>query len=918
MDAMGDPLDFEGADRIVRLIGALYQRPRRGDRPRELQEDSVRWSPDYQEERSERLGLPMVSLVRPVGQRGVLRELARRLEDAKPHGVRHAYLALGSEAAEDDVKTVQKILLNARNELINSPKVRGSRLRFKLFTLVVGLMNEKVPAGAQNPDGLLLQRVRRLSLQERFRSTIQSFGDQLPGDKFWWKVPLLALRFLSWATFGIVVTGRVPVLSGKYRWFLRQPHLAPEMSGSFVRFAQRLTDGQWEKEAPEYVCRLLVNAFLEDLRRGYRLRPWQLGRRRMTYPVLLLDDITTTNGGFSLLRLINDVRNQIGLFDPLLVVSASVEVPPDSGVNDPGRPHYAAPRAPKAYNVWQERLRDDRRARRDNAWYLPIKISAPSPEHDEEARQVPSAYRLNRRQWRPPWWASRWTRVGAPLLVVALVAGLLLFFDEGTRQSHCGTDSASLTAIGSECIGISDGSFDLFQPSDASIQLVEQTVLAQNRRAEALHAASPLRPYITLVDLESLTSSTGTVDGLTAERESLEGFAVAQLRQLSASTNNDPIVRILVANAGRNMQHGPQVADLLRTMADQDRSIVGVVGLDMSSEATSDTITALTAAGIPMVAATLSADSLSVQNPMYYQVAPKNQREANVVAAYAEQLSTKRSVRVYYSDDATDIYSTNLRDDAVASFTARGFQVEARPFTPNGSGGASSAAQHYGEHVVGNADTAGRDTCSFDGVVFFAGRGVPDFGDFVHGAAQCGTKAVIIGDDDVSRYAADELARQQNRALPYYYASFAVASADPVGNALDFYPALNQMFPFEHTAQGRSLDGHGALSFDAAQVMITATEYLRETKVAIPVTPGTVWREITAIHTSSGTDSASKGIDGVTGTIDYGGDIGVTVPEDKPVAILRVEGAVVKDPPAGFCGKSSEQAPSSWCPASEG
>jgi hypothetical protein len=74
--------------------------------------------------------------------------------------------------------------------------------------------------------------------------------------------------------------------------------------------------------ALEYVARLLVNAFLEDLRRAYLLRPWHLlRRRRMTYPMLLLDNIAVDNGGYLLLRLVNDVRNQVGVFDPLLVVA---------------------------------------------------------------------------------------------------------------------------------------------------------------------------------------------------------------------------------------------------------------------------------------------------------------------------------------------------------------------------------------------------------------------------------------------------------------------------------------------------------------------------------------------------------------------------------------------------------------------
>lgn len=926
----GGGLDFGGADRVVKLIGALYQRPRLGDWPRELHESDVEWKPGYQRERerSGRRGLPMVCLVREPQREGVLKEIQRRLTEAKPDGVRLAYLDLDEKLTPAEtgvdrrgVESVRDILWHARNQLIRNPKVRGRSPRFGLFTLVVWLMSQQLPPHEQNPDRELLRRIQRLGLVERFRSTIQNVDDRLPDDKFWWKVPLLLLRGLTALSFRVAVTGRVPVLSGQYRWFLRQPHLAPEMSGNFVRFARRLVDGEWQNEAPEYVSRLLVNAFLEDLRRAYRLRPWQWRRRRMTYPVLLLDNITRTNGGYTLLRLVNDVRNQVGLFDPLLVVSASQDVPPDAGLTDSSRPKCDARHAGAGYREWQNDLLNDRRARRDNAWYLPIRISedasAGALEGAAQALRSLGGYQLNRRQSRPPWWASRWSRIGAPAVVVVVVAAFLVVQHENTLRSHCGTEIESLAWTGTECIGLSDGTYDLFQPSDSSIQQAEQVILAQNHRAEELHATYPQRPYITLVDMEAFTSSTGTADGLTAERESLEGFAVAQLRQIQAPTDSDPIVRILVANAGRGMSQGPRVAGMLRTMAEQDHSIVGVVGLDMSSKATQDTIVALTNAGIPMAAATLSADVLADQNPMYFQVAPQNRREAEVVAAFADQLAgAPRSVRVYYSDDATDTYSLNLREDALKSFSDRHFQVEARAFTPNVTGAGPLPHESLGDPLVGNANAAGRDTCSYNGIVFFAGRGVPDYGDFIHSAGQCGSKAVVIADDDVTRYVADQTAREQNRALPYYYVSFATAPVTlPVGMARDFYTTLDQIFQFEQTSQGRSLDGHAALSFDAAQVMITATAYLRETAATIPVTPGSIWREITAIHTSQpDAQQTNKYIEGVTGTIDYGGDIGRNVPENKPVAVVRVNGGEVDPDIPAFCGTSASRPSEPWCP----
>ncbi|WP_033293882.1 ABC transporter substrate-binding protein [Amycolatopsis jejuensis] len=928
--AEGERLAFAGADRLVKLIGALYQRPRVGDRPRELRDDGE-WRPGYHRERTGRRGLPMVCLVGDARE-GVLEELGSRLRRAKPDGtVRFAYLSLDEfpdtdttgDATDASVEAVREILWHTRNTLLRSPRTRGSRLRFGLFTLVDQLMAKRFPPDDSDPERTLLRELQENGLLIRFRSTLDNVSRELVPQHPTWRFPLLVLRLLTLATFRLAVTGRVPGLSGRYRWFLRQPHLAPEMSGSFVRFALRLTDGEWQNESPEFVARLLVNAFLEDLRRAYTVRPWQFWRRRrMTYPVLLLDEVGTANGGYRLLKLINDVRNQVGLFDPLLVVSASQAPPPDDAPNVT-RPKYHATDAADAYRAWQNALGADRRARRPTAWYLPIGLDRPQTEGGKaEVRKrmmaLGDTYDLPRRQARPAWWATRWVRAGVPALILLLVAGFLVVRDQGFRASHCGTTSEWLTWTGTECVGMSDGTFTLFQPADDTIRQVESVIADQNRRAAELHAAHPERPYITLVDLEALTSSNGTSEGLTAERESLEGFAVAQLRQLNATATAEPIVRMLIANAGLGMRQGVAVARQLRRMAQEDPSIVGVVGLDMSSEPTFETIRALGDAGIPVVASTLTADQLADQNPIYFQVAPQNRREAAVAAAFTAQQPGPRTVRVYYSDDDADTYSTNLRDDLLKSYKERGFAVEARAFGPDGGQVAPPSHVRYGDRIVGNAAAAGRDTCSYNGFAFFAGRGVPDFGDFLAGAAQCGSTATIIGDDDVSRFVADSVAREQNRALPYYYLSLASEPAtEAKGLARDFYTTLNRtLFPFEQTARGRSFDGHAALSYDAALVMITATAYLRETSADIPVTPGAVWREITAIHTSRpDANQTNKYIEGVTGTIDYGGDIGRNVPENKPVAVLRVEGGEVDAALHGFCGKAVVHSSDPWCPA---
>jgi hypothetical protein len=927
---------FEHAVQLYRLIGALYQRPRFGDRPRTLRTEDFTWGASVDEDRrSPTRGLPMVCLICPDGPADLLNRIDQLLDEARHTGggLRHIRLDLagkskpsvirpveaatpdadGSGWTRADVLRVRELLRQARNGLVKSPKTRGSLLRFPRFSLVHQLMGEPSDPNDPSPDGTSARMLRERSAMRRIGHAVRTVDKELPESASRWRIPLWLVYLLTLGVFRVAVTGRVPLISGRYRWFMRQPHLAPELSGSFVRFAERLVE--WPQEAPEFVARLLVNAFLEDLRLAYRLRPWQLfRRRRMTYPILLLDDITADNGGYLLLRLVNDVRNQVGVFDPLLLIATSAEVPPEALSADEEGP---ATEAGDAYVAWQNALREERLAREKSTWYLTIGIPDPAAAPKTAAQKLRSfgGFDAGRKAGRPALIASRWLRIPVVAAVLATAIAAILV----TRHDRCGSWHSSLSWTGSECIGSTDGSFDLFQPSDSATKSVVSTIQQQNQEAARLHAASPQRPYITIADLQATTSANRTADGLTAEREALEGVAVAQRRQLNKSGNSDPIVRVLIANGGQNMLQGATVARQLGSLAAQDPGrLVGVVGLDNSSKQTIDAIDALADAGLPVVSAPLSEDHLTTDHPLYFQVAPKNSTEVAVASAFASRLvgaAVPRSVQIYYSDDASDTYSTNLRDDAVRAFTSRGFQVQATAFTPSGPPVQHSVHASRDDQLIGNANSAGRDTCEYKGIAFFAGRGVPDYGDFIDSAAQCRSEAVFLGDDDVSRYVADAATRENTRALSYYYLSFAFAP--PVnalqGPQLDFYHTLNQLFPFENRpSTNRSLDGHAALSYDAANVLITAVSYLRSGNQNIPITPTAVWREITDIH---GSQAQHRLIDGVSGTIDYGGDIARQVPLHKPVAILQVRHGEVNPNIVGLCGTAAGFTPSAWCPS---
>ncbi|MGH3623458.1 MAG: hypothetical protein ACRDQ5_16950, partial [Sciscionella sp.] len=867
---------FDGVVEVVELLGTLYARPTVGDNP---PGEYTRW------ERRGRRGLPMVCLVRPDEHRALLPALLGRLAGARPYRVPHAYVDLERDSGSGEpgstvsselsdkvrVTKVRSALQSVSGELAKSVNAKAGRIRFRRFDLLDWLMSEDlsdVDTGKRGSE--LRTRLRQRDIAQRFDDMLSTIGKRMPDVPAWLRWIPAVLRLLPPLLFAIQVTGRVPLISGEYRWFLRQPNLAPEVPGGFVGFAERLTKGEWTNEAPEQLARLMTNALLADLRRAYRWRPWQLrGARRTTYAVVLLDNITRNNGGYALLKLINDVRNETGRFDPLLVVSASRKVPPDA-LDPPGpvakelewpagsgtrRLVYDAVNARDGYAAWQSSLLADRRARRDTAWYLPVAV----PGRPTEPQRAQLEQRLSGvrpyRMIRPPLWSGRLLRVS---VVAVLLLGAAVTYTTWSHK-HCGGWtrwpgwSPEVTLVDGQCVGVTDGSFDIFSPSDAQTRKVEAQILKQNQQAEQRRKTTS-RPYMTLVALQALTTNPPvTPDSLTAERESLEGVAVAQARQLAKPGVNDPIVRILIANAGAGMHEGRLVARQLGRMADPqdsmyDPSLVGVVGLNLSSQPTFNTITELTNAGLPVVASTLSADHLGDGHPMYFQVSPQNRREAAVAAAFVDyQLQNHsaqdKSVRVYYSDDTSYLYSTNLRYDVLHSFRNRsGFTASARAFTPSGPAPTHTEHQKYQEPLVGDAQQAGQDSCNAKGFVYFAGRGLPDFQEFVDGADQCPQPPRILADDDVTRYVADQAAREPNSAVPFWYQSFAVPpDVNDKSSKPSFYYAgrdsLHSLFPFENGHKSRSLDGHAALAYDATLTMITAVRHLREGSQTIPMTP---------------------------------------------------------------------------------
>jgi hypothetical protein len=929
----------EGFAALIRTVRELYKRPRR----RCTREDTP----------------PILGCVQATQKKSLLVEsIAGRLtaEDKQPL-VAHVQVVLDSEEEKGsppadaklapvtarDVEALRDVLKRTANGLA---KGNGGSYRFPRFWLAVWLMSEVVPGGTvEDRRSTLRERLyqRAVTRASRGGRNVGPVKANLPVwvQMLW--VILLPLFF--WGRH----SGKVPGIGRTYRWFLRQSDVPPGKD-SFFELALQLTKDEWEGEKHEKVARLLVNAFLEDLRDDFRGAGW-IHPYHTTFPVVLLEGITRRNGGYTLLRMVAEVRNDTRLFDPLLLVTTSRRVPPLAEPLEADASPADGARSRSLVKAWQRRMQAKSRQRQIEAWLIPITIGTPEKRSTTAAKSGLSklsaaagkaaAPQLSAAQpdqqggaapperlkhVKRPWWRTR--RGGGLIAFVALglVGGGYAGFGFADDYRHCGDGfswlglepaTTSVTRIGGTCVGVTDGSNALLLPS-SSFDEVRTTILSQNQRSLEVSKDQPNRPLITLVFMASANDQAASNNVLTAEREQLAGIAVAQAVQLAKPPQSyEPLLRVLIANAGPRLQHGQLVARQLGEMAAADPSIVAVVGMVESRQSTATTIKALAEVGLPTVAATLTADTMVDVSKLYFQISPQNAREAAVAAANVSRLLTTgkdpfgrplaRRARVYKSDDPTDTYSQNLAADLKASFTARGIPVETVPFTPSGQDPSKM-----------DAGTAGRDACDAGGVVLYAARGLVDFQAFLGGIAdRCRDQPpYVLAGDDVTKYVADRVVSGANRSVPFQYLSLALAPelrGEVPAEASDFYAQLNSVFPYETTGRGRTLDGHAALNYDAAYTVVVAVSYLRRDHVAI--NGGTVW---TALQSMTDAGGAQRSYRGVTGKIDFGGTIGRRVPVDKPITIVTFRNG---QPSAGdnlVCGARTDRRTKPWCPFDRG
>jgi len=291
------------------------------------------------------------------------------------------------------------------------------------------------------------------------------------------------------------------------------------------------------------------------------------------------------------------------------------------------------------------------------------------------------------------------------LLALLLLAGIGAYAARNLIHPPGGSSGGTATAtpalpngIGvskapdGESIGISDGTFafdtnrpdgrfktqaaEKLKASDVSgAESLWQSGLQQDTNdAEALIYLEDQRvlasgnPYITLVVGTMLTG-----DNVGVGQDDLQGAYVAQKEFNDGhKLPNNVQVRLLIASSGNQATYATTVAQQTVQAAQQDHTIVGVMGWPFSSRALS-VIGVLARAHIPMVSQTASSDSLTGISPYFFRVAPSNKGQAIAGAHYAEQVLHARNVALFV--DPADAYSSSLASDFRQQFVADGNQV---------------------------------------------------------------------------------------------------------------------------------------------------------------------------------------------------------------------------------------------------
>jgi hypothetical protein len=388
-----------------------------------------------------------------------------------------------------------------------------------------------------------------------------------------------------------------------------------------------------------------------------------------------------------------------------------------------------------------------------------------------------------------------------------------------------------------------------------------------------------------------------------------ETFSPGSLRELRAvvvaqhQTNLEarrdehrvPVV-VRLANPGDRFAHGREVAADIGRAAERDPSIVGVIGISQSRTVSREVIGTIEEAGLPVVAGTVTGDLMARSSDLYYQVAPINDRIAEMMAEFATQVpivdedrhrpdtpgTPQPAAGAVIVTDHTDEYAWNLAEDVERHLASRNVEI-IRTFSyaaedpgeqpePDQRADPRPSLGELGEAVCARIEDPDRD------VVIFTARSQQLAGmlDGMRGDPDYPRPVTMVTGSDTRDFLEDpETGPADYSFVRLWYPAFAAAPPHE-GNevARDFVAAYTERYgddDLSHDISGP------ALNYDAFLLMRAAINQVAQGGDNIDVTRGSVAGQL-------GTPDGVR-LNGASGYIAFGA--GERVPRDKLVLVLK-------------------------------
>lgn len=528
----------------------------------------------------------------------------------------------------------------------------------------------------------------------------------------------------------------------------------------------------------------------------------------------------------------------------------------------------------------------------DNRIALNIPLSGTGTESDSDRENLEFHTRPKTRRSNP---LDRLRPALAYLLTIGLIASPTL----AVRAGYSGATDPCLTLwtpqVGGERIGLTDGK-ELFSGNKELIRL-EQTIASRNDAiVKRYQPENHVQPYQTVVFFAPLTvpKSSGHL-GLGSIDE-LRGVALAQQdaeEKAKAGSQSLPI-RVLIANPGDRFAYGPDVAERIVDCAEKDPTLSAVIGIAQSRHVSRMAIQSLAPTGMPIISSTSTGDLMAASSSHYYQIAPRNDREAHVIADFIKHYPTAEvtngkapiiAKRVVVIEDPRDEFSQNLAEDFRKYYQSNTDKiVKTFDYGPDEAKTMALDPKLNGvdEQPESSAHDLVKDLCMEIGkeptLVFYASRAqqLNDMLNQIPTGETCGgrLRLGIMGGDEFTRYITDGTIKIQNYPFAHFYhAGHSVPGKNITNEANDFTRKYRDWYKKDPDDSG------AAMAYDA---FTTAENAINK---AYHDTPNISIVERARID--SKLSDGEVNFTGVTGLIAVNGSHNETrVPANKPIYVL--------------------------------